>query len=61
MVEVIINIMTQKEKIIKSFMALQSIKSTAQNIITECSEYSSTASSYANSIVSKCDEMFKIL
>lgn len=53
--------MTQKEKIIKSFMAVQSIKHTAQNIVTECSKYSSTAVSYAKDIVNQCDSLLKIL
>ena len=53
--------MTQKEKIIKSFMAVQSIKHTAQSIVTECSKYSSTAVSYAKDIVNQCDSLLKVL
>lgn len=53
--------MTQKEKLIKSFMTIQSIKSTAQNLEKECREYSSTAAMYARNIINKCEDTLKIL
>lgn len=53
--------MTQKEKLMKAFLAFQSIKHTAQNIETECSKYSSTACSYARDIHRVCDVILKIL
>lgn len=53
--------MTQKEKIAKSFMAVQSIKNTAIRINRECGEYSSTAASYAKDIVTMCDNLLSIL
>lgn len=53
--------MTQKEKIIKSAMALQSIRNTAKRIDVECAEYSRTAAMYAKNIVNECDSILKIL
>lgn len=53
--------MTQKEKIMKSFMTVQSILHSAQNIERECKEYSSTAASYARDIVNKCESLLKVL
>lgn len=53
--------MTQKEKLIKSIMTVQSIKNTAIRINRECGEYSSTAASYAKDIVSQCDNLLKVL
>ena len=48
--------MTQKDKLRESFLALVSIKSTANNIIDYCSEYSSEAANYAQEIKHKCEE-----
>ena len=45
--------MTQKDKLRKSLI---SIKSTANNIIDYCSEYS-----YAQEIKHKCEEVLKLL
>lgn len=53
--------MTQKEKLMKAFLAIQSIKHTAQNIETECSKYSSTACSYAKDIYQECEKILKVL
>lgn len=53
--------MTQKEKIIKSFMTVQNILHTAQIIEKECKEYSSTAASYAKDIVNKCESLLQVL
>ena len=47
--------MTQKDKLRESFLALVSIKSTA-NI-----EYSSEAANYAQEIKHKCEEVLKLL
>ena len=48
--------MTQKDKSRESFSALISIKSTADNIIDYCSEYSSEAADYAQETKHKCEE-----
>lgn len=53
--------MTQKEKIMKSFMTVQSILHTAKHIEDECAEYSSTAASYAKDIVKQCESLLKVL
>lgn len=53
--------MTQKEKLMKSFLAIQSIKNTAIRINEECGEYSSLAASYVKDIVKKCEDLLKIL
>ena len=53
--------MTQKDKLRESFLALVSIKSTANNIIDYCSEYSSEAANYAQEIKHKCEEVLKLL
>lgn len=53
--------MTQKEKLAKSFLAIQSIKNTAQTLERECKEYSSSAAMYARSIINKCEDYLKIL
>lgn len=45
--------MTQKDKLRESFLALVSIKSTANNIIDYCSE----ATNYAQEIKHKCEEV----
>lgn len=49
--------MTQKDKLRESFLALVSIKSTADNIIDYCSE----ATNYAQEIKHKCEEVLKLL
>ena len=53
--------MTQKDKLKESFLALVSIRSTADNIINYCSEYSSEAANYAQEIKHKCEEVLKVL
>ncbi len=53
--------MTQKDKLRESFLALVSIKSTANNIIDYCSEYSSDAANYATEIKYECDKVLKLL
>lgn len=53
--------MTQKEKLMKAFMGIQSIKHAAANIETECSKYSSTAAMYARDIVAQCEVLLKVL
>lgn len=53
--------MTQKEKLMKSLLAIQSIRNTAVRINEECEEYSSTAAHYAKDIVKKCEDLLKIL
>lgn len=53
--------MTQKEKIMKSLLAIQSIRNTAVRINRECGEYSSTAASYAKDIVKQCEDLLRIL
>lgn len=53
--------MTQKEKLIKSFLTTQSIRRVALNIERECAEYSSTAVNYAKDIVTLSDALLKIL
>lgn len=53
--------MTLKEKNMKAFLALQRIKSTANTINSECSEYSSTASIYAKQIIDICNETLNII
>lgn len=53
--------MTQKEKLMKSIITIQSIKHIATRIDIECAEYSSTAAYYAKDIVSKCDSLLKVL
>lgn len=49
--------MIQKDKLRESFLALVSIKSTANNIIDYCSE----AANYAQEIKHKCEEVLKLL
>ena len=53
--------MTQKDKLKESFLALVSIRNTADNIINYCSEYSSEAANYAKEIKHKCEEVLKLL
>ena len=53
--------MKQKDKLRESFLALVSIKSTANNIIDYCSEYSNEAANYAQEIKHKCEEVLKLL
>lgn len=53
--------MTQKDKLKESFLALVSIRSTANHIIDYCSEYSSEAANYAQEIKHKCEEVLKLL
>lgn len=53
--------MTQKDKLKESFLALVSIRSTANNIINHCSEYSGEAANYAQEIKHKCEEILKLL
>lgn len=53
--------MTQKEKIMKSFLAIQSIRNTAARINEECGEYSSSAANYAKNIVKVCEDLLKVL
>lgn len=53
--------MTQKDKLKESFLALVSIRSTANNIIDYCSKYSSEAANYAQEIKYKCEEVLKVL
>ena len=53
--------MTQKDKLKEFFLALVSIRSTADNIINYCSEYSSEAANYAKEIKHKCEEVLKLL
>ena len=53
--------MTQEDKLKESFLALVSIRSTTNNIINHCSEYSSEAANYAQEIKHKCEEILKLL
>lgn len=53
--------MIQKDKLKESFLALVSIRSTANNIINHCSEYSSEAANYAQEIKHKCEEILNLL
>ena len=53
--------MTQKDKLRESFLALVSIKSTANNIIDYCSEYSSEAANYAQEIKHKCEQKLRLV
>lgn len=53
--------MTQKDKLKESFLALVSIRSTANHIIDYCSEYSSEAANYAKEIKQECDKVLKLL
>lgn len=53
--------MTQKEKLMKAFLAIQSINHYAKNIEDECTQYSSLAGRYARDIRSICDRILSIL
>ena len=54
--------MTQKEKLIKAFIALQSIKSGVMNLEREADSYNLRFhKSYTSSIIKKCDETLKLL
>lgn len=54
--------MTQKDKIIKAFMALQSIKSNIMRLEREAEGYDMRFhKSYTSSIIKKCDETLKLL
>lgn len=54
--------MTQKDKLIKAFMALQSIKSSVMSLEREADSYDIRFhKSYTSSIIKKCDETLKLL
>ncbi len=54
--------MTQKDKILKAFLALQFIKSKAINLEREAESYDMKFHrSYTGSIIKKCDELLKEL
>lgn len=54
--------MTQKEKLTRAFMALQSIKSSVMGLEREANSYDMRFhKSYTSSIIKKCDETLKLL
>lgn len=54
--------MTQKEKLIKAFMALTSIKHSIENLNNEANDYDmSFHKSYVRDIKSECDKTLKLL
>lgn len=54
--------MTQKEKLMKAFIAFQQIKSSVQSLEKEAEDYDMRFHrSYTNSIIKKCDEAIKLL